>query len=66
MTAAGVCRACNKPISAARLEAKPKAAYCIECQEGREAETPIVRRGAHDSSGVILVAGEEFEPAELG
>ena len=27
----GVCERCHKPISAARLEAKPASAYCIDC-----------------------------------
>jgi RNA polymerase-binding transcription factor len=28
----GTCMRCGKPIAAARLEALPWAAYCIECQ----------------------------------
>ena len=28
----GACRRCGKPIAAARLEALPWAAYCIDCQ----------------------------------
>ena len=27
----GVCERCHKPISPARLEAKPASAYCIDC-----------------------------------
>lgn len=27
----GVCERCHKPISAARLEAKPASAHCIDC-----------------------------------
>jgi DnaK suppressor protein len=27
----GICERCHKPISAARLEAKPASAYCIDC-----------------------------------
>ncbi len=27
----GTCERCGKPISPARLEAKPASAYCIEC-----------------------------------
>lgn len=32
----GNCHACEKPISAARLEAVPHARYCIECKEKEE------------------------------
>jgi RNA polymerase-binding protein DksA len=36
----GICVACGKPISAARLEALPAAAQCIDCQK----KTPAGRR----------------------
>jgi DnaK suppressor protein len=29
----GICTICGKPISAARLEALPAAAHCIDCQK---------------------------------
>lgn len=64
MVAQGICRECEEPISPARLKAMPKAAYCVGCQSKREQESPIRRRGVQDGSGVVLVAGEKFEPAE--
>jgi RNA polymerase-binding transcription factor DksA len=32
----GICQNCNRPISKARLEARPEAALCIKCQRLRE------------------------------
>ncbi len=32
----GICQACGKPISEARLWAKPYAKYCIDCKSARE------------------------------
>jgi DnaK suppressor protein len=29
----GECRRCEEPIAAARLEARPEAPFCVECQE---------------------------------
>ena len=31
----GICERCGKPISAARLEAKPATAFCIDCASVR-------------------------------
>lgn len=31
----GICERCGKPISAARLEAKPASRYCIDCASVR-------------------------------
>lgn len=32
----GICEECNKPIPRARLEARPEATLCINCQKKRE------------------------------
>jgi DnaK suppressor protein len=32
----GICRSCEEPLSAARLEAKPDATLCIQCAAQRE------------------------------
>ncbi|MGH9171728.1 MAG: TraR/DksA family transcriptional regulator [Acidimicrobiales bacterium] len=37
----GVCEKCGKPISPARLEAKPASAFCIDCASP---VAPVVRR----------------------
>ena len=34
----GICLDCDEPISAKRLAAVPWAAYCLHCQEARDAE----------------------------
>lgn len=41
----GICQRCGKPIGAARLEAFPYVAYCIECQSILEREQ-MLRAGA--------------------
>ena len=33
----GICANCGKPISAARLEARPSSIYCIDCQQLQDA-----------------------------
>jgi RNA polymerase-binding protein DksA len=35
----GICQSCGSEISAARLEALPQAAFCIDCQTRREKST---------------------------
>jgi RNA polymerase-binding protein DksA len=35
----GICQSCGTEIAAARLEALPQAAFCIECQTRRERST---------------------------
>jgi len=34
----GVCTSCGKQIPAARLEARPEAALCVQCQEKSESD----------------------------
>ena len=34
----GICLDCEEPISAKRLAAVPWAAYCLQCQESRDAQ----------------------------
>lgn len=37
----GVCEACEEPIEAKRLDARPVAELCIRCKEAQEAEEKI-------------------------
>lgn len=59
-----ICRACEKPIAPGRLAVLPKASYCRDCQEVREADAPIRRSGVIDTAGVLLMPGETLDPAE--
>src|SRR5262245_32598585 len=36
----GVCEACERPISSARLRALPTARHCVECEEAAERRRP--------------------------
>ena len=36
----GICATCGQPISAERLEARPEATLCIDCQRRQEAGRP--------------------------
>ena len=58
------CRSCEEPISAVRLAALPRASYCRDCQEERESTNPIRRSGVVDTTGVLLLHGEQMDPAE--
>jgi len=40
----GVCRACNMPIEADRLQANPHARHCCDCAEEEEARNNRVKR----------------------
>jgi DnaK suppressor protein len=42
----GICVDCEEPISAKRLAAVPWAAYCLNCQELRDAREPIEAFGS--------------------
>ena len=42
----GICESCGRPIPKDRLEARPEAIYCIECQRAREVEV-----GGPESAG---------------
>jgi DnaK suppressor protein len=33
----GYCRRCEEPIAVRRLQSRPEAPFCVECQRGREA-----------------------------
>jgi RNA polymerase-binding protein DksA len=36
----GICASCGQPISAERLEARPEATLCIDCQRRQESARP--------------------------